>query len=1097
MLRANALWIASVLLALCLSLDGSSALSLPGLFNQPAHAQTNDEAALRSLVEQFYAAFARKDLAAYLKLWSEKSPDFKSLQKSTQDLFNSLDHIEMKSLSVTKLALESDKATARLSLEIVAVDAKTGQPSPRFGKLNRILQFVREDGAWRVWRNISAESDLAARLVELKTDAERSRLLDAEKELVSIELRRALVSLVERQLGQGNFEQAMALFNFTRELSRSLNDRAGVAISLNGIGLAYRLQSDYAHALEYFQQALALNKEIDSKEGMAASIQQIGIVQEMIGNYTLALDYFKQSLAIRETLPNRIGVANVLNSIGIVYSQQGDNDLALENFQKALKIYEDAGEKAGIANALNSIANVYYDRGNYALTLETRQKGLAIVTELGNKRLMATAFNNIGNTYSVQGSDNLALEYYLKGLALREELNDKPGVANSLSNIGVLYRNQGQYDKAEEYLQRSLKLSQEVEYKDGTIQVLSNLGTVNGARGRHDVALEFFQKSWKLNEEMGDRSMSAALLANIAQEYRFAGNYAEALSYSTRSATLAREIKEPDSLLQALTTAGKASRSLNRLKEAQQYFEEAIATTESLRSQVAGTELEQQRFLESRLSPYQELADLLVQANRPSDALTYAERAKARVLLSVLQNGKMDITKAMTGAEREEERRLRGEIVSLNTQATNERLKAKPDQNRLRDLNAQLDKARLNFETFQANLYAAHPELRIQRGGAQLVTLEQARELLGDTRTAVLEYMVMDKKSFLFVLTRNERQPKAELTVYTIDVSQDELEKRADSYRKLLAQRNSNFAESARALYELLVAPARRQLEGKTKLVIVPDGPLWNLPFQALQPADARYVIDDYAIDYAPSLTVLREMTRLRTRKAEETGAASTLLAFGNPSLSKQAVERSKFVTRSDELSPLPEAEREVKTLEQVYSASQSRVYTGAEAQEGRAKTEAGKYRIIHFATHGILNDASPMYSYLVLTKAENEAAEDGLLEAWEIMSMTLHADLVVLSACDTARGRIGAGEGVLGLSWAFFVAGAPTTLVSQWKVESASTAQLMLEFHRSFQLKLKTQRPKPSEAEALRQAVIKLREDERYRHPFYWAGFVVVGDGL
>lgn len=121
-----------------------------------------------------------------------------------------------------------------------------------------------------------------------------------------------------------------------------------------------------------------------------------------------------------------------------------------------------------------------------------------------------------------------------------------------------------------------------------------------------------------------------------------------------------------------------------------------------------------------------------------------------------------------------------------------------------------------------------------------------------------------------------------------------------------------------------------------------------------------------------------------------------------------------------------PEAEKEVKTLEQLYSSAQSRVYTGAEAQEGRAKSEAGKYRIIHFATHGILNDASPMYSYLVLSKAEGDAVEDGLFEAWEIMNLSLRADLVVLSACDTARGRIGAGEGVMGLSWAFFVAGAP-----------------------------------------------------------------------
>jgi CHAT domain-containing protein len=186
--------------------------------------------------------------------------------------------------------------------------------------------------------------------------------------------------------------------------------------------------------------------------------------------------------------------------------------------------------------------------------------------------------------------------------------------------------------------------------------------------------------------------------------------------------------------------------------------------------------------------------------------------------------------------------------------------------------------------------------------------------------------------------------------------------------------------------------------------------------------------------------------------------------------------------------------------MRQIYGAAKSKVYIGAEASEERAKAEAGGYRILHLATHGILNNSSPMYSHLLLAQSEgagNKSGEDGLLEAWEIMKLDLNTDLTVLSACETARGRVGAGEGMIGLSWALFVAGCPTSVVSQWKVDSASATELMLEFHR----RLKSQMGSPvapiSAARALREAALKLQRTKEYRHPFYWAGFVVTGKGF
>jgi CHAT domain-containing protein len=172
-----------------------------------------------------------------------------------------------------------------------------------------------------------------------------------------------------------------------------------------------------------------------------------------------------------------------------------------------------------------------------------------------------------------------------------------------------------------------------------------------------------------------------------------------------------------------------------------------------------------------------------------------------------------------------------------------------------------------------------------------------------------------------------------------------------------------------------------------------------------------------------------------------------------------------------------------------MYGPKRSKVFTGPAAREEVAKSEAPKYRIIQFATHGIINDVSPMYSHLVLAQDDKDPNEDGLLEAWELKDLDLKADMVILSACDTARGKISNGEGIIGMTWAAFIAGAPTTVASQWKVESSSTTELMIEFHRQLLT------GKVSKAEALRRAQLKLMRDPKYKHPSYWAAWVIIGD--
>jgi CHAT domain-containing protein len=236
-------------------------------------------------------------------------------------------------------------------------------------------------------------------------------------------------------------------------------------------------------------------------------------------------------------------------------------------------------------------------------------------------------------------------------------------------------------------------------------------------------------------------------------------------------------------------------------------------------------------------------------------------------------------------------------------------------------------------------------------------------------------------------------------------------------------------------------------------------------------------------------------MRKKRLSPSQSSGTSGSLLALGNPQLSRGDQQTASSLRSLEQLGPLPEAEKEVKTLAQLYGAARSRILIGADARESRVKLDASRYAILHFATHGLLDDRNPMFSHLTLAQVEADTPEDGLLEAREIINMDLNAQMAVLSACQMARGWVGAGEGVIGMSWAFFVAGVPTTVASQWKVDSASTTDLMIEFHR--RLTSPRSKTKETSAEALRQAAVVLLKSDRYRHPFYWAGFVMVGDGL
>jgi CHAT domain-containing protein len=641
----------------------------------------------------------------------------------------------------------------------------------------------------------------------------------------------------------------------------------------------------------------------------------------------------------------------------------------------------------------------------------------------------------------------------------------------------------GEHEQARLIYQDLLKLKQTASRdRGGAANIRIAIGSTYAMQGRYQEALDYYHQALAEVEALGYQNSIVLTLESLTEVYLAQGRYADALPLAERVVAWWRQTNFPLNLWYSLKLLGESQLGLQRSAEARRSFTEAISLIEKLREQTAGGVEERQRYLANRVSAHHLLLGMLAQERRTHEALTLAEGAKARVLLDVLQHGKVSIQKTMTPAEREQEQKLNAELARLNMQL---RRANKSDQP---GAQARLDKARLEYEAFQTALYAAHPVLQAQRGEAPVINAEELAALLPDAASALLEYAVTDDQTFLFAITKAAGQTAADIQIYRLPIKRGELGRHIEAFRQQLATRDLGFRATATKLYDLLLKPAQAQLKDKTNLVIVPDDKLWELPFQALTTGANRYLIEDAALSYAPSLTVLREMAKRQKPRA----AAPTLLALGNPALGQETIASAALTFRDGKLDPLPDAEAEVKALGRLYGASHSKVYTGGAAREDRVKAEAAPMRVLHFATHGVLNDAAPLYSSLALTQS---GAEDGLLEAWELMRMDLQADLAVLSACETARGRFGAGEGMIGLTWAMFIAGVPSTIVSQWKVESASTRQLMISFHRQALTSPATVKSKATKAEALRQSALKLMKNPATSHPFYWAGFALVGD--
>jgi len=267
-------------------------------------------------------------------------------------------------------------------------------------------------------------------------------------------------------------------------------------------------------------------------------------------------------------------------------------------------------------------------------------------------------------------------------------------------------------------------------------------------------------------------------------------------------------------------------------------------------------------------------------------------------------------------------------------------------------------------------------------------------------------------------------------------------------------------------------------------LVIAPDSVLWHMPFQALEPAENRYLVEDSAVIYVPSVTSYGEMNKAMAAAAP-TGIAK-LLAFGNPQLTQETRGRVSLLSKDVKFEDQPRAQNELRSVGELYPGEQARIYTGADATEERIRAEAGRFGILHLSARAVLSDANPLRSSVLMGQSQTSPKQDGLLQPWEILGLNLKAGFVVMSGCEPANKSAADGEAITAFVWAWLASGCPTVLLNQWKA-GGDDAGFLLELHRNLR------RSQP--AHALRESALKTMKGE-HRHPFYWSRFIVVGKG-
>jgi tetratricopeptide (TPR) repeat protein/CHAT domain-containing protein len=955
----------------------------------------------------------------------------------------------------------------------------------------------------------------------------------------------------------GEYAQALDYYQQALAIKQQLGDRHGMANNFANLGTAYQKMSDYSAAINYYQQALKIQQELGDQSGIGRTFTNLGAIADSSGQYPQALEYYQQALLIYTKLGDKASLASNLTNIGVVYDNLGQYQAALTYYQQALDIQKVIGDQQGVGQTLSNLGIVYRNLGNFSAALTHYQLALSIQRDVGDPAGEANTLTNLGVVYNSQGQYPQSLVHYLDALAIQQQLGDKQRIGNNLSNLGVLYYNLGQLEVALGYLLQALTVRGEIGDKVGESTDLGHLGVIYDSLGLPTKALKAYQQALASKQALKDPRGQAIMLSHLGTWYANSGNYPAALKHFQQALQIDRQLgdrqgegndlanigliyQQMDQLQPAYTALQASVKQLEELGTAKRWYaqrglaniqvqlnhnqaaltqyEQAIDTIEKLRADLAD-KTDKLAFISDKLYVYDEFINWLQGLHQEyphrgydRKALEIFERKQGRIFLEEI--GKSGATRfgrlpaKITQQERslnDQYRTTQANLVAARNQPLSQQ---QPDQ--IKTLTQQLATITAKQTDLQNNLQQRYPDYyALKYPQPASVKVLQNKILRSDER--LLIYGVMARQTILWVVAPQQ------LTMVTLPLGETKLRELVGYIREVIINRLPEFVEESQPLYELLLPQSIRPLLAQARtLYVVPTGPLYMFPFESLVTYTTdedipHYLIEKFSISYLSSASLLKILREMQSRRQIQ--PQKKLLAFADPVYSAcQDSNTNRTVARARTVSQvrtkayrdvmgaicfptLPETATEANAIAALFNSTDNDLYLGKAANlktlfQLNQSQQLNDYRYLLFATHGLLpyEVDGLAQAALVLSYPEIE----GYLTTAKAFGLQLNADFINLSACNTGGGKKIKGEGVMGLTRAFMYAGTSAIGVTLWSVESSSAENVSVGIFENL-----TQGQ--TAATALQQIKLKMisgkAKQPYYRHPFYWAPFVVYGD--
>jgi len=907
------------------------------------------------------------------------------------------------------------------------------------------------------------------------------------------------------------------------------------AMDYNNLGWLYKNKKDYDSAIVYYKKSLNIKLAVLGENNLdsATNFDNLGDVYLIKEVYDQAKICYEKSLNIRlcKLGENHIDTAISYNSIGDVCLIKGEYDRGKFYYEKSLNIRLSVlGENhTDTASSYNMLGRLCFESGDYDKSIEYHEKAIAIRIKIfGEKNTeVAQSYNNLGESYRLKNDYKKAEYYYKKALSICNDLygDDFFGISFIYNNLSLIYGSKGDYDLALDYAKKAMLYREKLYGEKSTITAISyeNIATAYRNKKDYKKAIEYYEKSFQINSKLlGEFSLEVARgYRNLGVVYAIQNNYISAIMYLDKAVTIYKKNESNQYTVMYSSELGDVYIKNFQYKQSLGSYLIGIETIEKVRklNLSGGTD-----FTSRNINLYYYATNAGFLQNDLNSMFNISERMRAMGYIERLSlKGAMDVagidaekSKKLLKLKDDIERlsSLRQKLISIPISSMNEKQKKDHDVH-FEQTSKELAQAETDFTKLDTE-FMKNEKYKLLRDTA-VVTVAEAQKLCGKDG-AIIEYIIPDKpdkymKPYAIVITAGSIKSVELDSAYNFS---DQIEK----YRKAIKDNKKIESDQLGAeLYTKLIAPVNSFINSAEikKLIIVPDGSLAFLPFDSIKTKDNKYFSERYELNLTPSVTV---SSMIKSRKYDK---KDNLMAFGGglyssigesktrgessfrgiavddkqkEKLAEKAYNSPLEYYNAQQLgwADLPGTEREVSAInEKIYNKKNTDVYTGSKVSEENLKSlsKSGtlkKYSSIHLACHGYYDPEYPGYSAVVFSEVSGKlknSKDDGYMSVEETALLNLQSDIVVLSACETGLGRMVSGDGVIGLTRAFQVAGSNRVLVTLWPVSDEATEEFMVSFY-----------GKVKAGMSYREALVKVKDEFRrskdYSAPYFWAGFVL-----